>query len=60
MSKGALKMEGPEDYTLESNSVWITVKGVSVFIQDTPNGVKVDLYPLNDEMADAIDSAEAF
>jgi len=55
----ALKLEGPEDYALESESVWISVKGVSVYIQNTPNGVKVDLYPKGLEAnSDSLATAE--
>jgi len=37
------------DYILKDESCWITVEDLSVYIQNTEDGVAVDIYPLDDE-----------
>lgn len=57
----ALLKEGHSDYLLKpvENSVWITVDYASVYVRRVPGGVAVDIYPLGDEMGDAIASTTA-
>lgn len=49
-----------EDYELTSDSAWISVKGFSLYIRKTDDGVRVDIYKRHDEMGETLDSAEAF
>lgn len=49
MIKGALTRENDSDYTLENESVWITVKGFSVYLKKTDEGVIVDIYQKGQE-----------
>jgi len=42
------------------HSCWITVKNLSVYINETDEGVVVDIYALNHEMDDPITSTYAF
>lgn len=49
-----------EDYTLEEGAAWFTVKGFSVRIMSTDEGVVVDIYGLGREMAGPIASTYAF
>ena len=59
-----LATEGnPEDrdlVLLDQESFWITVNGVSVYVQPTPSGVRVDLFPLGKADEEPVDSCEAF
>ena len=52
----ALTMDDDQDYTLDSDSesVWITVDTVSVYIKRQDEGVSVYLYPRGHEGEDAI------
>jgi hypothetical protein len=52
----ALTMDDDQDYTLDSDSesVWITVGTVSVYIRRQDEGVSVHLYPRGHEDEDAI------
>lgn len=59
--KPVLKMNTPLDYTLDGNSVWLTVKGFSVYVQKTDEGISVDIYPLDNEAArESLASCYAF
>lgn len=51
--------DSDSDYTLNDNGVWITVKGFSVHLTKTDEGVLVDIYAKNDEMSEAIASTYA-
>ena len=57
---GLLKMVEEGQYVLEEGSCWITVGNLSVFLKREEEGVKIDVYPLNDEMSKAIASSFAF
>tara|TARA_B100000131_G_C17574164_1_gene392266 strand:- start:188 stop:379 length:192 start_codon:yes stop_codon:yes gene_type:complete len=48
-----LKVIDREDYELVSDSAWITVGNISVYIKKTDEGVSVDLFPLGEEMAES-------
>ena len=50
----ALTLNDGRDYTLDGNSVWITVDTVSVYIRRQEEGVSVCLYPTGREDEDAI------
>ena len=52
----ALEKESESDYILkpETNSVWITVDTLSVYIIRTPLGVVVDVFEIGDEMAESL------
>ena len=52
---------GDNDYILREgdNSVWITVDELSVYILRTKAGVRVDIYPIGDEMTEPIRSTWA-
>jgi hypothetical protein len=58
-----LHVEGePENRDLvlqDQESFWITVNGVSVYVQPTERGVRVDLFPLGGSTEAPIDSCEA-
>lgn len=47
-------------YALEEGSCWITVGNLSVYVKREEEGIKIDVYPLNDEMGSAISSTSAF
>jgi len=47
------------DYILKDTSCWITVGGLSVYVQNTGSGVAVDIFPRQKECEDPIASAEA-
>jgi len=47
------------DYILKDASCWITVGGLSVYVQDTGKGVAVDIFPLGKAGEDPIASADA-
>jgi len=47
------------DHVLTEGTAWITVNGVSVWIVETTNGVRVELYHVGKEMESALDSAQA-
>ena len=48
------------DHVLTEGTAWITVNGVSVWIVETTNGVRVELYHAGKEMDCALDSAQAY
>ena len=48
------------DYTLVDGAAWFTVKGFSVRIMSTDEGVVCDFYPLHDEMSEPLASTYAF
>ena len=43
-----------DDYIMASDSIWITVKNISVHIARKDEGVSVSLYPTNFEDGDSI------
>jgi len=49
-----------EDYTLVDEGMWLTVKGFSIRIRTTNEGVTVDIYAYGREHEDAIAGAYAF
>ena len=61
-----LKHISENDYELQTQpngnhtSCWITVKNLSLYINQTDEGVVVDIYPLNHEMDNPIASTYAF
>ena len=50
------------DYTMspDAQSVWITVNGISVYIQRTVDGARVKLYVAGEEMDEPLDVAHGF
>lgn len=63
MSKRCLKYNGDSDYTLDQNSdsVWITVKGFSVYIKKTDEGVVCDIFEKGKESSyDSLASTYVF
>lgn len=48
------------DYTLIDGRAWFTVGNISIRISATEQGVVCDMYPLHDEMNDAVASCYAF
>ena len=44
------------DYTLDEDAegVWLTVKNVSVWVRQGPDGVSVSLYPAGQELEDSL------
>lgn len=57
---GVLKLAEEGQYVLKEESCWITVGNLSVYIKREKEGVRIDVYPLNDEMSKAIASSFAF
>ena len=60
-----LKHTGENDYEFESDpnnyhSCWITVKNLSIYLNETDEGVIVDIYPLGHEADEPITSTYAF
>jgi len=60
-----LKHIAENDYELQSqpngyHTCWITVKNLSVYINETDEGIVVDIYPLNHEIENPIASTYAF
>ena len=49
-----------DDYVLENESVWITVKGFSVHIKQTDEGVICDIYQKGREDLDCLAGTYAF
>lgn len=60
MTNSALKQDGESDYTLESESVWITVKGFSVYLKKTDEGLVVDVHAAGRENEDSIAGTYAY
>lgn len=56
----ALTKESDEDYILTGDSVWITVKGFSVNIKKSDEGVICDIYQKGKEMEDTIAATYAY
>lgn len=52
--------EGTTDFVLKHDSAWVTVKGFSVYLKQTDEGVAVDIYPKGEEDGEAIASTYAF
>lgn len=48
------------DYILADGAAWFTVKKFSIRVQETDEGVVVDIYKLGDEMSESIASTYAF
>ena len=57
-----LKPENSKDFLLKpgEDSCWITVDKYSVYILRTNTGVRVDIYDIDNEMADPISTASAY
>ena len=49
-----LVQENEQDYILTGDSVWITVKDISIHIVAGDEGVSVSLYPVNFEDGDSL------
>ena len=49
-----------KDYTLVDEGMWVTVKGFSIRIHTTDEGVVVDIYANGRENEDAIAATHAF
>ena len=49
-----------DDYTLTEGAAWFTVKGFSIRILSTDEGVVVDIYSEGEEMESPIASTYAF
>jgi len=49
-SQQALMREGGSDYLLDWDSVWITVNNLSINILKGKTEVRVEIYPLHEEM----------
>jgi len=49
-----------KDYTLVDEGMWLTVKGFSIRIKATDEGVVVDIYANGREDEDALATAYAF
>jgi hypothetical protein len=47
--------EGNDFVLAESESAWITVRNLSVYIRDTGEGVTIAIYPKGKEADDSID-----
>lgn len=60
MAKPNLAEESESDYILNGESVWITVKGFSVLVKKTDEGVVVDIFAKGKENDDCITSTYAF
>jgi hypothetical protein len=58
-SNNALKNESETEYVLVDKSVWITVKGFSVYLTKTEEGMIVDVYAKNKENDECIASTYA-
>lgn len=48
------------DFTLVQDSAWITVKGFSVYLKKTDEGVVVDIYKRDGECDDPVASTYAY
>ena len=56
MSNPALVPEPGNHFRLEGNFCWITVGSLSVYIdRSIPDELMIEVYPLNDDEADAIE-----
>jgi len=55
----ALDQESRASYVLTGRYCWITVNNLSVYVTKTDEGVVVDIYTLNKEMAPPIASTWA-
>jgi hypothetical protein len=62
MPQGPLVQVGERDYELavDETSAWVRIKEFSVYVQETDEGVCVDIYRDGDEMGPAIASTYAF
>ena len=50
----SLRQEDDADFVLDADSVWITIKGFSVYLKKTSVGVAVDIFKRGQEMEDPI------
>lgn len=48
------------DHVLTEGTAWITVNSVSIWIVETDDGVRVELYHAGKEMESALDAAQAY
>jgi hypothetical protein len=55
-----LVCDGGSDYILKDDSVWITVKGFSVLIKKTDEGVVCDIYQKGSEDCESIAGTYAY
>ena len=54
----SLEQESDNEFVLHVDTVWITVENVSIRVYRTGEYVKVDLYPLDNETAEAFGSTQ--
>ena len=55
-----INLDGEKDCVLTGDSVWVTVKNLSVRIAKTDEGVVVDIYPLKQENDEPITTTYAY
>ena len=55
-----ITLESDTDLTLNGESCWITVKGFSVYIKKTDEGIVCDIYEKDKESDDSLAGTYAF
>ena len=49
---------GGEDFVLTGRSAWLTIEDYSLMISNKEDGIRVMLFPINDEMSEPLEQFE--
>lgn len=49
---------GGEDFVLTGRSAWLTIEDYSLMISNKEDGIRVMLFPINDEMSEPLEEFE--
>ena len=49
---------GGEDFVLTVRSAWLTIEDYSLMISNREDGIRVMLFPINDEMSEPLEQFE--
>jgi len=49
---------GGEDFVLTGRSAWLTIEDYSLMISNREDGIRVMLFPINDEMSEPLEEFE--
>ena len=49
---------GGEDFVLTGRSAWLTIEDYSLMISNKQDGIRVMLFPINDEMSEPLEQFE--
>lgn len=60
MESNSVSLTDEKDYIVQDNGVWLTIKGFSVRVVKTDEGICVDVFEIGKEDQDCIASTYAF